>query len=166
MNMVKVIVGLMGSSVASGSASMSGADQLRPILVMLKNHGIRELDTARVYNAGKSEEDVGAVPEAKEDFSIATKAPGFSPGSLSYGKVIENCHASLKAMKQEKIDLYYFHGPDRQTPLEESCKAMQQLYQDGKIGSFGVSNFNAQEVEEMQTICSKNDWIKPTVYQG
>lgn len=166
MKMVKIIVGLMGGSVASGSASMSGPDQLRPFLSMLKKHRIRELDTARVYNGGKSEEDLGDIPEAKEDFSIATKAPGFSPGSLAYQKVIDNCSASLQALKQEKIDLFYFHGPDRQTPLEESCRAINQLQQEGKIGQFGVSNISAEEVEEIHAICSKNGWIAPTIYQG
>jgi len=164
--MVKVVVGLMGSSVASGSITMTGPSQLRAFLDMLKKHNVRELDTARVYNAGKSEEDLGAIPEAKNDFSIATKAPGFSPGSLSYQKIINNCNASLAALQQEKIDLYYFHGPDRQTPLEESCKAIHQLYQEGKIRTFGISNFNAQEVEDIHSICSKNGWLTPTVYQG
>ena len=164
--MVKVIVGLMGSSVASGSTSMTGANQLRPFLDMLKKHNIRELDTARVYNQGMSEQDLGAIPEAKDDFFIATKAPGFSLGSLSYQKVIDDCNASLAALKQDKIDLYYFHGPDRQTPLEESCKAIHQLHQEGKIKAFGVSNCNAQEVEDIHSICLKNGWITPTVYQG
>ena len=54
--MVKVIVGLMGSSVASGYSKMTTPEQLRPFLNMLKKHGVKELDTARVYNAGKSEE--------------------------------------------------------------------------------------------------------------
>lgn len=156
----------MGGSVASGSTTMSGADQLRPFLSMLKKHNVRELDTARVYNNGQSEEDLGAISEAKNDFTIATKAPGFSPGSLSYQKVIDNSLASLKALKQEKIDLYYFHGPDRQTPLDESCKAIHQLHQEGKIATFGISNFNVQEVEDIHSICSKNGWITPAVYQG
>ncbi len=164
--MVKIVVGLMGSSVSSGSTSMTGAEQLRPFLTMLKKHNIRELDTARVYNGGKSEVDVGNVPEAKNDFIIATKAPGFSPGSLAYQKIIDNCNASLKALKQDSIALYYFHGPDRTTPLEESCKAIYQLHKDGKIASFGISNFNAQEVEEIHRICASKGWITPSVYQG
>ncbi|TKA33826.1 hypothetical protein B0A54_14212 [Friedmanniomyces endolithicus] len=164
--MVKIVVGLMGSSVSSGSTSMTGAEQLRPLLAMLKKHNVRELDTARVYNGGKSEEDVGNVSEAKNEFIIATKAPGFSPGSLAYQKIIDNCNASLKALKQDSIALYYFHGPDRTTPLEESCKAIYQLHKDGKIASFGISNFNAQEVEEIHRICTSKGWITPSVYQG
>lgn len=106
--MVKIIAGLMGSSVASGSSKLSHPDQLRPFLQMLRKHNVQDLDTARVYNAGKSEEDMGNISEAKDQFHIATKAPGFSPGSLSYQKVIDNCTASLAALKQDRIGLYYF----------------------------------------------------------
>ncbi|EMC94556.1 hypothetical protein BAUCODRAFT_35790 [Baudoinia panamericana UAMH 10762] len=164
--MVKIIVGLMGSSASSGSASMNGANQLRPFLNMLKQHGVRELDTARVYNKGKSEEDLGGIAEAKTQFMIATKAPGYGPDTLSYQNVIDNCNASLKALKQDKIELYYFHGPDRKTPLEESCRAISQLHRDGKIDRFAISGFNVQEVEDIHAICTRNSWIAPSVYQG
>jgi aflatoxin B1 aldehyde reductase len=164
--MVKIIAGLMGSSVASGSARLSGHDQLRTLLSTLKNRNIRELDTARVYNAGKSEEDLGTIPEAQHDFAIATKAPGFSPGSLAFQKVIDNCNASLKALKQQKLDLYYFHGPDRKTPLEESLRAIDQLYHEGKFARFGVSNYHVTEVEEILNLCAKHGFVRPSVYQG
>jgi aflatoxin B1 aldehyde reductase len=164
--MVKIIAGLMGSSVASGSARLSGHDQLRTLLSTLKNRNIRELDTARVYNAGKSEEDLGTIPEAQHDFATATKAPGFSPGSLAFQMVIDNCNASLKALKQQKMDLYYFHGPDRKTPLEESLRAIDQLYREGKFARFGVSNYHITEVEEILNLCAKHGFVRPSVYQG
>lgn len=166
--MVKVIVGLMGGSVVGGAAKLSTADQLRPFLALLAKHKVRELDTARVYNSGKGEELLGELKDEieQENFEIATKAPGFSPGSLSYDKVIQNCDASLKALKQNQIDLYYFHGPDRETPLEESCKAINELYKQHKFCRFGISNFRADEVEEILNICKKNAWIAPSVYQG
>lgn len=164
--MVKIIAGLMGGSVASGSTKLSGQEQLRSFLNTLKTRGIREVDTARVYNSGKSEEDLGSVPEAQHDFTIATKAPGFSPGSLAFQKVIDNCNASLAALKQQKLDLYYFHGPDRKTPLEESLRAVDQLYREGKFARFGVSNYHVTEVEEMLQLCSKHGFVRPSVYQG
>jgi aflatoxin B1 aldehyde reductase len=164
--MVKIIAGLMGSSVASGSSKLSGQEQLRSFLKTLKTRNIKELDTARVYNAGKSEEDLGSVPEAQNDFAIATKAPGFSPGSLAYQKVIDNCNASLAALRQQKLDLYYFHGPDRKTPLEESLRAVDQLHREGKFTRFGVSNYHVTEVEEILQLCAKHDFVRPSVYQG
>lgn len=163
--MVRIICGLMGTSVATGSASMAGPG-LKPFLQMLSRHGIRDLDTARVYNAGQSEQDLGSIPDAKKDFAIATKAPGFSPGSLSYDKIMRHCAESLAALKQDSIPLYYFHGPDRQTSLDESCRAINDLYKEGKIERFGVSNLNRDEVEEIHGICKTNGWLVPTVYQG
>jgi aflatoxin B1 aldehyde reductase len=164
--MVKIIAGLMGSSVASGSSKLSGPEQLKSFLTVLKKHNIRELDTARVYNSGKSEQDLGALPEANRDFAIATKAPGFSPGSLAFQKVLDNCNASLSALKQSKLDLYYFHGPDRATPLEESLRAINQLYREGKFARFGVSNYHATEVQTILDICEKQNFVRPSVYQG
>lgn len=164
--MVKIIAGLMGSSVQSGSSKLATPDQLRPFLDVLRKYNVNELDTARVYNGGKSEELLGQIPEAKDSFTIETKAPGFSPGSLAYDRVVANCNASIAALKLEKIPLYYFHGPDRQTPIEDSCRAINQLHEDGKIEKFGISNFKREEVEQVHSVCKSNGWVLPTVYQG
>lgn len=82
--MPKIVAGLMGSSVQGGSQKLATPEQLRPFLDLLRKHNVKELDTARVYNGGKSEELLGEIPEAQNDFAIETKAPGFSPGSLTY----------------------------------------------------------------------------------
>ncbi|KAF2230462.1 Aldo/keto reductase [Viridothelium virens] len=163
--MPKIIVGLMGGSVGKGSASLATSDQVSDFLMSLKRHNVLELDTARVYNSGKSEELLGSVP-AKRDFAIATKAPGFVPGSLSYNNVIANCNASLKALGTNSMDLYYFHGPDRKTPLEESCRAIDELHHQGKFDRFGISNFNVAEVRSIHSICKKEGYVLPTAYQG
>ena len=163
--MPKVIVGLMGGSVAKGSASMATSSQVGDFLTMLRGYNVRELDTARVYNQGKSEEVLGTIP-ARAEFAIATKAPGFTPGSLSYEHVIANCNASSKALRSDKLDLYYFHGPDRKTPLEESCKAVDELHRQGKFDRFGISNFNVSEVQSIYEICKKEGYVLPSVYQG
>ncbi|TIA25411.1 Aldo/keto reductase [Aureobasidium pullulans] len=164
--MVKLIAGLMGSSVASGSARLSGVEQLHSFLKAIKESNVRDLDTARVYNSGRSEEDLGKIPEAKDEFSIATKAPGFSPGSLAFDNIINNCAASLAALKQERLDLYYLHGPDRSTPLVESLRAINQLFQEGKLAAFGISNYHATEVEKIFRLCAKHGFVRPSIYQG
>nr|POE77449.1 oxidoreductase siro [Quercus suber] len=162
--MPKIIVGLMGGSVKAGSAATS--TDLAPFLAMLKAHAVHELDTARVYNAGRSEESLGQLPDAQKDFSIHTKAPGFSAGSLAYSAIMSNCAASLAALQQPQLDLYYFHGPDPATPLEESCRAIAQLHAQGKIARFGVSNFSPAHVRQIHDICTRNLWLTPSVYQG
>ncbi|KAF2764144.1 Aldo/keto reductase [Teratosphaeria nubilosa] len=158
----------MGASVASGSASFATAAQLRSLLTLLNKHKVRELDTARVYGNGRSETLLGEVSDALDThtFDLATKAPGFTPGSLTHGNIIRACNDSLAALKQSSIDLYYLHGPDRQTSLEESCRAINQLHQERKFARFGISNFHVDEVIEIVGLCRKNNWVQPSVYQG
>ena len=163
--MVKVIFGMMGGSVAKGSSKMATPDAVAQVLSILQRHQIRELDTARVYNGGKSEELLGAC-DASKDFAVSTKAPGFSAGSLSAAKIVAACNASLQALKQTKMDIFYFHGPDRATPLAEQCGAVDTLYREGKFARFGVSNLSPEEVQTIYDICDKQGYVLPTVYQG
>lgn len=145
---------------------MSTPAQLSSILNLLKSHNIHELDTARVYAGGKSEALLGDCAPLSHSFAISSKAPGFSPGSLSADKIKANCNASLAALKLRKMDIFYFHGPDRQTPLEEQCRAADELYREGKFERFGVCNLRADEVEKMHHICSTEGYVRPSVYQG
>lgn len=94
--MVKVIAGLMGGSVASGAPAVSSPSSLQSLLGILQKHNVSEIDTARVYNNGKSEETLGQVAGAANKLTIATKVPGFTPHSLTYDKVLASCDASLK----------------------------------------------------------------------
>jgi len=65
-----------------------------------------------------------------------------------------------------KVQIYYLHMPDRSTPFEETCRAMNEAYQAGKFEKFGISNYRADEVDQIYKICKDNAWVLPTVYQG
>ena len=73
---------------------------------------------------------------------------------------------SLEALKTDKVDIMYLHAPDRLTPFEETCRAMDAEYRKGKFARFGISNYTADEVEEIVSICEKHGFVKPNVYQG
>jgi len=163
--MVKIVVGMMGSSVQGGSKSLSTPQQTSDFLSMVASHNVSELDTARVYAGGKSEGLLGAV-HASSTFAISTKAPAFSAGSLAHSKIIANCNASLAALKQDRVDIYYLHGPDAQTPLEEQCDAINQLYTEGKFSRFGVSNIAPSAVRTIHDYCKTKGYVLPSVYQG
>lgn len=167
--MVKVVVGMMGSSVATGSSSLSTAAQVSSFLRVVKSHGVRELDTARVYNGGRSEELLGEVSSAAGqnfDFAISTKAPAFAAGSLTEANIVANCARSLAALNQDKVDIYYLHGPDRTVPLAEQCRAIDALHRQGKFERFGVSNISDAEVQTIHDICVREGYVLPSVYQG
>lgn len=161
----KLAVGMMGTSPGKGSASMATADQIKEFLEVVKSHGVKELDTARAYNKGKSEELLGEVG-AREDFAISTKAPGFSPNSLKYETILSNSEKSHEALKQGKVDIYYIHGPDEATPFKDQCRAFGKLYNEGKFERFGVCNLGPSKVQIIYDICKKEGYPLPTVYQG
>lgn len=163
--MVKLIVGMMGSSVAKGSTSMATVEQVQSFLRAVKARGVKELDTARVYNNGQSEELLGSA-RAQDQFAISTKAPAFSPGSLQEKNILDNAARSFAALKQDTLDIYYLHGPDRSTPYEEQCRAIGTLYKAGHFKRFGVSNISADEVQTIYDICKREGYCLPQVYQG
>lgn len=73
---------------------------------------------------------------------------------------------SLKALKADKIEVFYLHGPDRKHPYEDTLRAVNELYQEGYFKRFGISNFMAWEVAQMCEISERHGWIKPTAYEG
>uniref|UniRef100_A0A8C8TJ92 Aldo-keto reductase family 7, member A5 (aflatoxin aldehyde reductase) n=1 Tax=Peromyscus maniculatus bairdii TaxID=230844 RepID=A0A8C8TJ92_PERMB len=73
---------------------------------------------------------------------------------------------SLKRLQCPRVDLFYLHMPDHNTPIEETLQTCHQLHQEGKFVELGLSNYASWEVAEICTLCKKNGWIMPTVYQG
>jgi aryl-alcohol dehydrogenase-like predicted oxidoreductase len=119
--------------------------------------GANFLDTADVYgNQGGSEELLGQVLRARrDDVVLATKfgmdmgenGPSVRPrGSAQY--VREAVEASLSRLQTDVIDLYQYHRPDGETPIEETLGALDELVKEGKVRHIGCSNFSAQELEE------------------
>ena len=60
----------------------------------------------------------------------------------------------------------FLHTPDRQTPLEDTTKAMNDALRQGKFKNFGLSNYTAAEVKTFIEICEQRGYAKPSVYQG
>jgi aflatoxin B1 aldehyde reductase len=77
-----------------------------------------------------------------------------------------NLQASLKALKADKIHMWYLHAPDRSTPYIDTMREVNQLHKEGLFEKFGISNYMAWEVAEIVETCRANGWIQPYVYQG
>lgn len=162
---VNLIVGLMGGSAADGSENLQTTAGMQSFLDICAAHGITQLDTARVYADGRSEEFAGSAGACGR-FAVSTKAPAYTPGSLTYDNILANCRASLEALRTEKVDIYYLHGPDPATPLEEQCRAINHLYREGRFARFGVSNLMAGDVQRIHDICAAQGYPLPCVYTG
>jgi aflatoxin B1 aldehyde reductase len=97
---------------------------------------------------------------------VDTKAESHDPGSHKANNITESINNSLKALGVSKVHTYYLHLPDRSTPFEETCRAINEAYDAGKFEKFGLSNYSADEVDQIYNICEERGWVKPTVYQG
>ncbi|KAJ3038009.1 hypothetical protein HDV00_001053 [Rhizophlyctis rosea] len=129
----------------------------------LKRLNINHIDTARVYL--ESETVLGQL-QAGQNFIIDTKVPGFTPKSQTRDAVFEAQKLSFEKLHVEQVDVYYLHGPDPETPIEETLAAINDLYKAGKFKRFGLSNFDSTQVEHIYAYCTKEGYVPPTVYQG
>ncbi|MCB1433478.1 MAG: aldo/keto reductase, partial [Alphaproteobacteria bacterium] len=104
-----------------GSLPMKDAARLVDVAV---DHGVNLLDTSNAYTTGKSEEAVGEIlKDRSNQILVGTKvrfAMGEGPNEqgLSRFHIIEQCEASLKRLKRDRIDIYFLHEWDGMTPVE------------------------------------------------
>lgn len=143
----------------------------RRIVDKARDQGVNFIDTADAYNEGRSEEVVGAaIRTARSHWVLATKlanrmGKGPNEGGLSRRWVFAAAEASLARLGTDCIDLYYLHKEDHSTPLEETVRAMGDLMRQGKIRSFGVSNYRAWRVAEIANLCDRMGIDRPVASQ-
>lgn len=135
--------------------------------------GFEEIDTAIMYQGGKSETTLGDV--GMETFRVACKAnPWYKDGKtfndpvggLRADSVKEQLRASLQGLRRTSVDLFYLHAPDHDTPVEETLKAVHELRSEGLFLEWGLSNYASWQVVDIWHICKENGWQTPSVYQG
>ncbi|KAJ7303462.1 NADP-dependent oxidoreductase domain-containing protein [Mycena albidolilacea] len=143
---------------------------------VFQKHGHSEVDTARMYAAGTSEQMLGSIAWQERGLKMETKifptkgknvgwltAEEFNHAPADLRKGLNN---SLTALKTYKVYIYYLHGPDRSTPYEDTLREINKLYTEGAFERFGLSNYPAWEVAQLCEICKRNGWVMATVYQG
>jgi aryl-alcohol dehydrogenase (NADP+) len=141
------------------------------IVAKARDQGVNFIDTADVYNGGKSEEVTGrAIGNRRDDWVLATKlankmGEGANRGGLSRKWVMQACEESLKRLGTDYIDIYYLHVEDHSTPLTETVRAMGDLLRQGKIRYFGVSNYRAWRIAEICNLCDRMGIDRPAVSQ-
>lgn len=131
---------------------------------VLVKYGHSNIDTARRYGLGTSEELI-----AKLDLKgavVDTKIFPLKPGDHAPERLRELVGESIKALGPYKIRVLYLHAPDRSVPFEDTLRVVNELYKEGKFEEFGLSNYNSWEVAEVVGIAKANGWVLPTVYQG
>jgi aryl-alcohol dehydrogenase-like predicted oxidoreductase len=123
------------------------------------DEGINFFDTADVYGGrGKSEEFLGnALGSRRDEALIATKfSSPMSDDGQSQGAstrwIKQAVEDSLQRLRTDRIDLYQLHGPDTNTPQEETLTALDDLVKAGKVREIGCSNFGSTLLDEAESI--------------
>jgi len=119
--------------------------------------GVNSVDTANVYGRGASEELVGRLLRRngrRDRLVLASKVharmddddPNAAGSSRRH--IIDQCHASLRRLGTDHLDIYYLHRPTSQVPIDESLRALDDLVRAGKVRYIGTSSFAAWQVVE------------------
>jgi voltage-dependent potassium channel beta subunit len=121
--------------------------------------GINFFDTANVYRRGAAEEVTGRALKdfRRDDYVLATKVyfpmgEGPNDRGLSRKHIMEQCHASLRRLGVDYVDLYQCHRPDPNTPLEETLRTLDDLVSQGKVLYVGVSMWSAELLDEARRL--------------
>jgi voltage-dependent potassium channel beta subunit len=168
--------GVKVSSVGLGSWLTYGgtveADTARDCIHRALDVGITFFDTANAYVRGASEEVVGSALSGvrRDDYVLATKVffpmgDGPNDRGLSRKHVWEQASASLRRLGVDHIDLYQCHRYDESTPLEETCRVMDDLVRAGKILYWGTSEWTADQIAHATSLCRAEGWAPPASNQ-
>lgn len=134
--------------------------------------GVNFFDTADVYSGGASEEILGqAVKGRRDQVLISTKATfpmGQGPNDVGSSRyhLVRACEASLRRLGTDHIDVYFMHGFDALTPVEETLRALDDLVTSGKVGYIGASNFSGWQLMKSLAESDRHGRARYVAYQG
>jgi len=135
------------------------------------DRGVNFFDTANSYNGGKSESMLGAILKGRRDRVVLARKLGNKTGfpadaaPLSRKSVLANIDASLGRLGTDRLDIYYLHLPDYETPIEETLAAMDEIVRAGKVRYPAISNFAAWQAARVFCISEKQGYRAPYVSQ-
>ncbi|GJD92077.1 1-deoxyxylulose-5-phosphate synthase YajO [Methylobacterium hispanicum] len=134
--------------------------------------GVTFFDTADIYSQGASEEVLGqALKGRRERVLISTKTTfrfndDLNQVGSSRHHIVRACEASLRRLGTDHIDVYFMHGFDALTPVEETLRALDDLTRSGKIGYIGASNFSGWQLMKALATSERYGLNRYVAYQG
>jgi voltage-dependent potassium channel beta subunit len=143
------------------------------LMTIAYDSGVNFFDNAEAYAEGKAETVMGRILKrrgwGRDTFLVSSKVfwGGDLPNQegLSRKHVIEACHAALRRLRVDYLDLYFCHRPDPNTPIEETVRAMSDLISQGKVLYWGTSEWSAAEITEAHRIARELRLVPPTMEQ-
>jgi aryl-alcohol dehydrogenase-like predicted oxidoreductase len=158
---VKVSVIGLGTNRFGGPADQEAVNTMIGLALEL---GINFIDTADVYQGGRSEAFLGnALKGHWHEFVVATKfrhKMGEGPNDLGASRyhLMNAVEASLRRLQSDHIDLYQVHRYDENTPIEETLRGLDDLVRSGKVRYIGASNFAAWQLGRANLLAEVRGW--------
>ncbi len=147
--------GVRVSSLCLGTMAFGGdADESESarMYAAARDAGVNFVDTANVYNRGRSEEIVGRLIAGERDRIVLTSkvfgrmGDDVNAGGLSRRTIVREVEASLRRLGTDRLDFYFVHQFDRATPIEETLRALDDLVHRGQVLYPAVSNWAAWQI--------------------
>jgi len=156
--------------------NQADVDKAAEMMKAAYDAGMNFFDNAEVYASGDAEIIMGEVLKKmgwrRDSFMVSSKVFGGSvrpplptQRGLSRKHVIEACHQAMERLQVDYLDLYFCHRPDRDTPIEETVRAMSDLIQQGKVMYWGTSEWTSQEIMEAYSLARQYNLVPPTMEQ-
>ena len=153
-----------------------GRGAARELIAAAWDHGVNFFDNAETYANGEAERVMGDVladlrlPRdgwcvSSKVFFGAVDAPRPTQKGLSRKHVHDACHAALKRLRVDYLDLYYCHRPDPDAPIAETVWAMDTLVRQGKVLYWGTSEWPATAIKEAHKVARMHHLQAPVVEQ-
>jgi voltage-dependent potassium channel beta subunit len=147
----------------------------RKLLHAAYDAGVNFFDNAEAYADGKAETVMGAIFKRagwrRSSYLVSSKvffgSDGEQPNEtgLSRKHVTEACHAALRRLQVDYLDLYFCHRPDPETPVLETARAMHDLIVQGKVLYWGTSEWEPAQLRAAFEACSRHNLHPPVVEQ-
>ncbi|MDR7038831.1 MULTISPECIES: aldo/keto reductase [Methylobacterium] len=134
--------------------------------------GANFFDTADMYSQGVAEEILGQALKGRRHRALVSTKATFRCGEDVNGvgssryHLIRACEASLRRLGTDHIDVYFMHGFDALTPVEETLRALDDLTRAGKIGYIGASNFSGWQLMKALATSERYGLARYVAYQG
>ncbi len=149
MQQVKLVTGYEMPVLGLGTWDLGGAAGKQAVVEAL-GMGYTHIDTAWMY---ENQREIGDVlREAGVDRSELFITSKVWRTHLHYDGVLEQCEETLRDLQTGYVDLFLIHWPDDETPMAETFRALQRIFEEGKARSIGVSNFTVDHMEEAQGV--------------
>ena len=166
--------GLRVSILGFGIMLHENVENLKEILTICLKNGINFFDTAEAYGNGIAEKTFGnalkelQIPREKIIISVKIFKSGIDPndGGENRKHIIEGVKNSLKNMQLDYADIVFAHRYDMNTPIEETCRAMNYLIEKGLCFYWGTSEWTSDQIERAFNICKERNLIPPICDQA